>query len=216
MTYSFLSRSRIVLLCLVLFSLILVAKLFLVQIVHGNAYSESADRQYATPSNNIYERGTIFFESKDGQLISAATQTTGFKIAINPNKIIDSEDVFNKINKIVILDHDDFVVKTEKKNDPYEEIINHLSKKEADAVSLLKIPGVNIFKEKWRFYPGGHLASHSLGFVAYKGDELSGRYGLERVYDIELSRNDNNLYVNFFAEVFSNINKTLFEKRALE
>jgi len=216
MTYSFLSRSRIVLLCLVLFSLILVAKLFLVQIVHGNAYSESADRQYATPSNNIYERGTIFFESKDGQLISAATQTTGFKIAINPNKIIDSEDVFNKINKIVILDHDDFVVKTEKKNDPYEEIISHLSKEEADAVSLLKIPGVNIFKEKWRFYPGEFLASHVLGLLGYKDNELGGRYGLERQYNNELSRNNNNPYVNFFAEVFSDINKTLFTNEVRE
>ncbi|MEK7069424.1 MAG: penicillin-binding protein 2, partial [Patescibacteria group bacterium] len=107
------------------------------------------------------------------------------------------------------IDHDDFITKSNKKADPYEEIANHLSKNEADAVSVFKIPGVNIYKEKWRFYPGENLASHTLGFVGYKGDELGGRYGLERQYDQELSRNKNNPYVNFFAEVFSNINQAL-------
>ncbi len=194
-----------------IFSLILIAKLFLVQVVHGDTYAESADRQYATPQNDIYERGTIFFESKDGRLISAATQVAGFKMAIDPRKIINPEDVFNKINKITILDRDNFLTKAAKANDPYEEVANRLSKKEADAISLLKISGVNIFKEKWRFYPGGTLASHALGLVGYRESELGGRYGLERQYNKELSRNNNNPYVNFFAEVFSNINETLFK-----
>jgi cell division protein FtsI/penicillin-binding protein 2 len=184
--------------------------------MHGNTYSESADRQYSTPGSNIYERGTIFFESKDGQLISAATQTTGFKIAIDPGKIIDRELVYQKLSKIVVLDHNDFIGRASKVNDPYEEVANHLSKEQADAVSLLKISGVNIFKEKWRFYPGETLASHLLGFVGYKGDELGGRYGLERQYNTELTRDNNNPYVNFFAEVFSNINKTLFKRETAE
>ncbi len=216
MTYSFLSRSKIVLLGIIVFSLILTAKLFLVQVVHSNAYSESADRQYATSSSNIYERGTIFFESKDGQLISAAAQTTGFKLAINPGKIIDLEDVYEKLSQVIILDYNDFIIKAGKKNDPYEEIANRLSKEEADAISILKISGLNIFKEKWRFYPGGFLASHVLGLVGYKDNELGGRYGLERVYNKELSRNNNNPYVNFFAEVFSNLNRTLFKNEVPE
>lgn len=215
MTYSFISRSRIILLCIIVFCFVLIAKLFLVQVVHSQYYSESADRQYATPSSNIFERGTIFFQSKskagkEGQLISAATQTTGYKIAIDPSKIVDKESVYQKLSKIINLDHDDFILKAEKINDPYEEVASRLSKEEADTISSLKISGVNIFKEKWRFYPGANLASHVLGFVGYKGDELGGRYGLERQYDSVLARNNNNPYVNFFAEVFSNINKTLF------
>ncbi len=216
MAYSFISRSKIIFLFFILFSLILIIKLFFVQVVQGNIYSESADRQYATPTSNIYDRGTIFFQSKnsdgkDGQLISAATQATGFKMAIDPSKIIDAEGVYKKIAKIIDFNHDDFLMRARKASDTYEEIIHRLSKEQADAISLLKISGVNIFKEKWRFYPGGSLASHTLGFVGYKGDELSGRYGLERQYDTELTRSNNNPYVNFFAEVFSNINKTLFK-----
>jgi cell division protein FtsI/penicillin-binding protein 2 len=55
------------------------------------------------------------------------------------------------------------------------------------------------------------MAAHTLGFVAYSGDSLAGRYGLERTYNKELTRDKDNPYVNFFAEVFSNINKTLFK-----
>ncbi|MEI6280457.1 MAG: penicillin-binding protein 2 [bacterium] len=198
------------------FAFILVSKLFYVQVVNGRIYAEAADHQYVTPSSDIYERGTVYFERKDGELVSAATQTTGFKVAIVSVKIIDGEYTYNELSKIISLDHDDFISKVEKKNDPYEEIVNHLSKGEADAISILKLPGVSIFKEKWRFYPGGSLASHTLGIVGYKGDELGGRYGLERQYESLLTRNVDNPYVNFFAEVFSNLHKTFFENQVPE
>lgn len=201
---------------MIVFAAVLLAKLFLIQIVHGNAYSEAANRQYATPATNIYERGTIYFERKDGQLVSAATQASGFKMAIEANKIVDPETTYQKLSKIIILDHDDFITRAGQKNDPYEEITHRLSPEQADAVSSLKLPGINIFKEKWRFYPGGNLASHLLGFVGYSDKELGGRYGLERQYDSLLARNTDNPYINFFAEVFSNIHKTLFENIAPE
>jgi len=211
MISSLLFRSKIVLLCIIIFSLVLITKIFFVQIVHRDAYSELADRQYSTPSGDIYERGTIFFTDKDGQLISVATQTTGFKVAIDNSEILDAQLVYEKLSKIITIDYGNFVMRAGKVNDPYEEIAFHLSKKEADAITLLKIPGVSVFKEKWRFYPGGSLASHTLGLVGYKDTELGGRYGLEREYNDELKRENNDLYVNFFAEVFSNINKTLLK-----
>jgi cell division protein FtsI (penicillin-binding protein 3)/stage V sporulation protein D (sporulation-specific penicillin-binding protein) len=182
-----------------------------VQVVHGDYYSGEADRQYVTPSTDIYERGTIYFQRKDGELISAATQVSGFKLAVNPVKIANAEDAYEKINKIFPLERADFIAKAAKSNDPYEEVGSRLTKEEADKVSGLKIAGVSVFKEKWRFYAGESLASHVLGFVGFKGDELGGRYGLERQYDSLLSRGVNEPYVNFFAEVFSNIKKSLNE-----
>ena len=65
MKYSFLTRSRVVLFCVILFAGILLVKLFFVQIVNGKTYSEVADRQYATASSDIFERGNIYFERKD-------------------------------------------------------------------------------------------------------------------------------------------------------
>lgn len=221
MTHSFTIRSKIVIICIFIFSLILFAKLFLIQVINKNVYQESADRQYATNSSNIFERGTIFFQSREnsgkaGQLISGATQTSGFKVAINPSKLTDPEEVYKKLSKIISIDYTDFITRANKKGDPYEEVANHIEKVFADTISALKIGGVSIFKEKWRFYPGESLSSHTLGLVGYKDAELGGRYGLERQYNTELSRNNNEPYVNFFAEVFSNINKTFFEKEKRE
>lgn len=183
-------------------------RLFWVQVVHGDYYTGEADRQYVTPSRDLYERGTIYWRRKDGELISAASQISGFKLAINPEKISDAAGVYEKINALAPLDRADFFAKVGKTDDPYEEVALRLSKEKADAISALKIPGVSVFREKWRSYPGGTLASHTLGFVGYKGDELGGRYGIERQYDRELSRGANEPYINFFAEVFSNIQKS--------
>src|SRR5665811_251352 len=150
MRSSFLFRTKILLFFVISFSLVLLLKLFYVQVVHSSTYSDKADRQYVTPSDNIFERGTIFFTRKDGQLVSAALQTAGFKLAINPSKIVDVEDVYNKLSSVVDIDYDDFIIKSNKKLDPYEEISTHLSKEEADAISLFKISEVQIVKEKWR------------------------------------------------------------------
>lgn len=216
MKSSFIVRSRILFIGVVCFGLVLITKLFFVQIIHNNFYSNIANRQYSTPSSNIFERGNIYFTHKDGVLVSAGSQTTGFKLAINPSKIVNAGNVFEQISPIITIDHDDFIAKAKKTKDTYEEIAHRLTKEEADAISLLKIPGVSVYKEKWRSYPGGNMASHSLGFVAYKGDELAGRYGLERQYNTTLSRSKDNPYVNFFAEVFSNINKNLFNEELKE
>jgi cell division protein FtsI/penicillin-binding protein 2 len=61
-----------------------------------------------------------------------------------------------------------------------------------------------VYKEKWRFYPGGQTAAHVLGLLGYKGDEYGGRYGLERQYETALKRDDK-AYVNFFAQIFANL-----------
>jgi len=211
MNFSFFSRIKILSLGIIFFALILISKLFFVQVVNNEMYSSMADRQYATPSSNIFERGTIYFERKDGQLVSGATQVLGYKIALDPSKVSNAEELYAKLSAKTTLDKNEFLKATKNNKDTYKEIAHRLSKEEADSISALKINGVSVFREKWRSYLGGSLASHALGFVGYRGDELGGRYGLERQYDGNLARNKNNPYVNFFAEVFSNIGETLFK-----
>src|SRR5689334_22830569 len=135
MSYSFTSRTKFLSFCILAFACILIVKLFYVQVIHTNFYAETADRQYATPSSDVFERGTIFFTRRDGQLVSAAGQISGYKIAINPSKINDEEFIYNELSKIIPIEHDDFINKANKKSDPYEEIGNHYTKEEVDSVS---------------------------------------------------------------------------------
>jgi len=203
--HSFIFRIRFFSSLVVIFAAVLVLKLFFLQIINADAYSQRADRQYVTPSSNIFDRGSIFFTTKDGQLVSAATVKSGFKIAIKPNKIKDASSTYDALNAIVLLDKDFFLEKVEKKDDPYEEISHRLTKREADEINSLGLAGVSLYKESWRFYPGSSLAANILGFVGWDKDRLRGRYGLERQYNGILSRNEDKPYVNFFAEVFSKI-----------
>jgi cell division protein FtsI/penicillin-binding protein 2 len=52
--------------------------------------------------------------------------------------------------------------------------------------------------------------------MGYKGDEIAGRYGLERQFDATLARESNDVYVNFFAEMFSDFKKTVTDGAQFE
>lgn len=210
MKSSFAGRINIITLCILGFAVILVGRLFWLQVVKHIAYRAEASHQYYSLSSDVFERGSIFFQRKDGQLVGAGTQVSGYKLALNPTLIKDKEQTYEAINKIFPIERVDFMAKAEKKDDVYEEINVNIPLAEGQKIIDLGLAGVTVPKNKWRFYPGGNMASQTLGFVGYKGDELGGRYGLEREYEDLLARNKNSPKINFFAEVFTNIKKNLF------
>lgn len=193
-------------------ALIFIAKLYLLQVLQGAQFREKAERQYMRPNDTLYDRGSIFFTMKDGSLVSAAGLKSGFTVVIHPAEIQDAGFLFSELEKILPLDRDGFFAKALKKDDPYEEIAKHVPTAVAEGIAQRKLAGVSIFKDRWRFYPGGILASQVLGFVGFQGDELAGRYGLERYYEDVLTRAGEKLYSNFFAEIFSNIKKVVARK----
>ncbi|MFA6270390.1 MAG: penicillin-binding protein 2 [Candidatus Paceibacterota bacterium] len=194
---------------LIFLALLMVVRLYFVQVVNGEKFIVTAERKNINKNTISYDRGEIYFESKDGETIPAAISRSGFTIAIKPNIIKDPEDIYNTLSKVLVLDKTDFIAKASKKEDPYEEIANHLNTETADKVKALNIYGVTIATDKWRFYPGGRLAANTIGFVGFSGDELAGRYGLERYYEDILKKDPSKAYNNFFAEFFSTVRESL-------
>jgi len=189
-----------------LFAILLVLRLYFVQIVHGEEYAGLADRQYVRSNTNLYDRGTLFFTDKNGILVAGARLKSGFIVALNPEMLEeDPSVVYEKLSAELPLERERFLAQASKKDDPYEEIAKQVSTTTGEYIEKLNLEGIQLYKEQWRYYPGTTLAAHTLGFVGYKGDDYAGRYGLERYYDDVLSRADNNLYVNFFAELFANL-----------
>ncbi len=187
----------------------IIGKLFLLQLVHGPDFARKADRQYAPSSLGQFDRGTIYATAKDGTLVELAAVSSGYKLAIVPDEIKDAEAAYAALSPLVSgLDKATFLARAAKAGDPYEEVAVHLSKETADAVTALKLPGLHLYQDSWRSYPAATLASQAVGFVGYKGDLYTGRYGLERQYNDVLSRENSDLYRNFFAEVFSNLKDT--------
>ena len=211
-TGSFPLRVRFIFVLIIIFALLLVVRLYFLQIVDGDVYTEKADRQYTTVSSNVFDRGSIFFQTKDGSLVSAATLKTGYTIAINPKLISNPDDVYKKISQYITIDPANFYSKALKKDDPYEVIDDKIPEEFIKKISDENIPGVIIQKNKWRYYPGDSLAARLIGFVGYNNDStLTGMYGLEKYYNDTLGRDNSDIYVNAFAQIFSNINKNFIQ-----
>jgi cell division protein FtsI (penicillin-binding protein 3)/stage V sporulation protein D (sporulation-specific penicillin-binding protein) len=210
------NRIRFIFFCFLLFALVLIVRLYYVQVIHGQVYVDKADRQYVSPARNIFDRGNIYFSDKDGSLLSVASLSTGYIITINPQKITDGDIAYASLSKLLPLDLDVFYSKVNQKNSVYQKIADHVPEETMKNIEALKISGLSIEKERWRYYPGDSMAARILGFVGYDGDDLVGRSGLEKYYEDVLSRKNNQAYVNFFAEIFSNIKQTIGEDSKME
>jgi len=207
-------RVRVILASVIAVALVLVVRLYLLQVVHANAYRREANRQYVRSTHDLFDRGTIFFTTKSGEKVAAATTKVGYLVALNPTLVVDPVATYEALHaSLPSLDKETFFVRVAKKSDPYEEIATHVDTTAAHAVRALALPGVQLFRDQWRYYPGGTLASHALGFIGYDTDGtiLAGRYGLERYWEPVLARTSDALYVNFFAEVFANVSHALDE-----
>lgn len=212
MRAQFRSRIRLVLAFVILVALAIIVRLYFIQIVHGDEYTQKADRQFASGGSGLFDRGAIYFTRKDGTLISAATLSTGFLVAINPQTLGNPEAVYAAVTAVApdAISHDAFLAAAAKKNQVYIEIAHHLSDADGKALAAKNITGVQVLRERWRYYPGGSLASQSIGIVTYgSGDTLAGQTGLEAKYDDTLLRSGDSLYKNFFAELFSNVGNML-------
>src|SRR3989344_5760849 len=201
----FVLRTRILAGGFVLVALIFVARLYLLQIVHGDYYESRASSHYVKQDVDTVNRSTIYFTAKNGELVSAAVMQTGWLITIKPDEIQDAARVYEQLNALTPVDKERFFASAAKKGDPYEEIASRISDDVAKKIREQKIPGLLLVQDQWRFYPAGVLAAQAIGFVGYQGDKRVGVYGLEKSWQDTLLQTQDGFSVNPFAEIFTNI-----------
>ena len=66
MNNNYSKRIRLIFGIFFLITIIIIFKLFWVQIIKGESYLEKSESQYSRILGANYDRGSIFFESKDG------------------------------------------------------------------------------------------------------------------------------------------------------
>ncbi len=218
MTNSTVYRIRSISGALVLGALLIVVRLFFVQIVHGREYEEKAIQQYKGKAGTSFNRGSIYLSSREGAPVAAASLSYGYTLAVHPVQVAEGheEELYTALSRFVLIDKDDFLAKLAKKNDPYEELLSRIDPSIATKLEAEMIPGISLSTQRWRGYPSGALAAHTIGFVGYDGDDFSGRYGLEKAYEQVLGRNKTRENINFFAELFSELGDTLDDNAARE
>lgn len=202
-------RAHLVVFIWLLVACVIIGRTFYVQVIRHSYYSALGTKQYVSLVPINFDRGTIYFSNKGGEPVPAAQLETTYRIAIDPTQIKDSEVLYGKLAKVLTIDKDIFMEKAGKKNDPYEEIAKDIP---ASIVTLLKaqnLKGVSYFKDNKRSYPQEDVGAKIIGFVGNNGRVTKGQYGLERYYDDVLTRTSNDQTVNFFAELFTDIEKTI-------
>ncbi len=200
-----------------LVGLLFVARLYNIQIQHGSYYRAEAEKQYVSTSGNMYERGKIYMRKKDGARIEAANIAQGWMLTVNPKSIQDPEDVAMRIAAVYPeFDVRLFLEKIAQSDVRYMEIAHRIPDSIGMKISQLKIEGVQLYRESWRTYPGGDVGGQVIGFVGYKGESFAGQYGIERYYNEALTRNEENVKVNYFAELFGSLKNVIYDRKEAE
>ena len=198
-------RARIILLGFVVCGCAIVASLYDIQVLKGGTYSRRADTQYARPSVSVFDRGTIYFSSKDGTRIAAAGIDKGYFLYANPRMITDVAQAQKALSTYSVVDPALFN-KVARSTSAYIELAHKLPEETAVNIRDLKINGIGVAKEAWRTYPGDELAAQTLGIIGQDASStVKGRYGLERSYDRILTREHSVGSSNTFASLFNGL-----------
>lgn len=204
--------ARVVLIFICLIALVLTSSLYWTQIIHGPSYRAKANKQYIKPvQSSVFDRGSIFFQSKDGTKVSVATIQSGFLVFMNPSLITDPGKTYQVLSQYLKLDKDDFLLKASKTKDLYEELARRVTSDKAQSIKDLSLPGIGVIKETWRNYPGTSLATQTLGIIGQDSNGvLIGKYGLERTYQDVLNRTSLGTSAGIFVEIFSGVKDSFF------
>ena len=200
-------RIRVVVGVICLIAFLLLVRSYVVQIAHGNMYSEQAELQYVRTMDDLYTRGSIFFTNRDGTELSAAAIKSGYVLALDPSRITDAAGTCSQLAEVAKIDQELCLVRAVLPDRTYVEFQSEIDETTAELITGLGLTGVFLYPEQWRYYPGSSVAARSIGFVGFtdEGTELRGKYGLERQYDDVLFRQNQVRSVNFFAELFSDL-----------
>src|SRR5579872_4498869 len=69
----YVTRVRITAAVLLIVALIIIGRLWILQVLHGGEYERRADAQSVALENPLLNRGSIYFSTKDGAPVLAAT-----------------------------------------------------------------------------------------------------------------------------------------------
>ncbi len=171
-------RIKIVLLVVVFVFIVIIAKVFYIEVIEYNKLNSLASSLWSRNLPIEADRGNIY--TVDGELV--AGNLTTVSLVFVPNQVKDKDLVASKISEI--LDVDKSVIEEHLYKSSMMERVHpegrRLSYEIADQIEALKFDGVYLLKESKRYYPHDSMLSHVLGYVGIDNQGLS---GLELQYD---------------------------------
>jgi cell division protein FtsI/penicillin-binding protein 2 len=162
---------------MILFSIILIARLVKFQVLEGPSLAQRGNSQYVVEYKPA--RGTVY--DRHGAVM--ASNSADYRISATPNMVLEPEKLATALAPI--LQEQVYQLKAKlQSNRPYILIEGRVSADVAESIRAIPYDGLQITPLPRRFYPQGELMSHTLGYVNFEGE---GRTGIEGYYNRELA-----------------------------
>ena len=171
-------RIKILLLLIILAFIIIISKIFYIQVIEYKKLSNLA--------NNLWSRNLIIGANRGRILtndnVTIASNLTTVSLVVVPNQIKNKDDIIKDLAKILNVKEEKISEHVKKSSSV--EIIHpegrQLSYEIAEKINNLNYDGVYLVKESKRYYPYKNMLSHVLGYVGIDNQGLS---GIELEYD---------------------------------
>ncbi len=183
--------------------ILLVARLFYLQILQHDVYQTLSDKNRIQVQSIPPTRGLVY--DRDGELI--ADNIPSYRLTITKERVGDLDETLIQIRELIEISDDQvasFKRRLSRRQRPYESVpvLFRMTPEEIARVSVnrYRLPGVEVEAALVRHYPKGELMAHALGSVrrinerdarrldpvAYSGTNHIGKIGIEKYYESEL------------------------------
>lgn len=195
-------RALVAGLLIVALTLTLIGRLFLLQVMRHDYYTELSQGNRVRTEPIPAARGLIL--DRNGKLL--AGNQPAYQLELVPEEVPDLNASLKALVQLGLIEADtlDDLRRTIRSRRPFDSVPVRLRMSEEDvarfAVRRFEFPGLDIKTRQTRFYPEGEVAVHALGYVgaisepdlqridraAYSGTALIGKLGVESAYEHEL------------------------------
>jgi len=171
---------------ILIFSGIILHRLFIVQVLSHEELFSRAKNQHQYYEELIPRRGEIYLQNKGKTYPASVNEEMDTVIAV-PKNIIDVEGTIMTLSAALNLPVEEVHHKIAgNRESMYEVIKRKLTDDESLELQNKNLKGIELVPEYWRTYPASPLTSQTIGFVGYKGEEKGGQYGVEGYFENSL------------------------------
>ena len=166
---------------------LLLTRLFMLQISAHAQYATLAANQHRLVQELYPHRGGISMVDKDGDRHVLAGNHILRHVAASPRQILERDGYAWSLSSALGISEDGIREKLSNGGSTYALITKAVSEEAAKRVRDLALEGIYLEEEERRHYPRADFASHIIGFASKIDRREEGRYGLERMYNTQLS-----------------------------
>lgn len=175
-----------------LFGLIIIARLFTLQVWQHGLYTALAAGAHDVFQQLIPHRGSIFVQDGNGGTMPVALSRDVFLVFADTHAVVDPEKTARAIDDALFIGDakrwEIYQLMKDHPNDAHVPLVQRVSEEDKIKLETKQLAGINFLRQPYRYYPEGSVGAHVIGFFGLQDDgKPIGRYGVEGYFNRELA-----------------------------